>query len=167
MYNLGYTLSLADPDVWLRKAVKPCGFKYYEYVLCYVDNVLSISHDPDSTMKGIQQTFKLKGDKYGPPDSYLGAVIDMMENVSGTRCWTQSSDKYISASIQNVEEVLKRKGNSLPKRCATPFTNNYRPELDALPELKAEGVRYFQELISILRWACELGRLDCWSNYDY
>jgi hypothetical protein len=31
---MGYKPSYADPDVWLRPAVKPDGFKYYEYILC-------------------------------------------------------------------------------------------------------------------------------------
>ena len=37
---------------------------------------------------------------------------------------------------------------------------NYRPELDTSSELKIEGVRYFQELIGVLHWAVELGRID-------
>ena len=43
--NLGYNPSKADPDVWLCAAVKLHGFEYYEYVLCYVDDVLVIAHD--------------------------------------------------------------------------------------------------------------------------
>ena len=43
LYDLGYTPSKADPDVWLRPAVKPCGlhgFEYYEMVLVYdVDDI--------------------------------------------------------------------------------------------------------------------------------
>ena len=45
---------------------------YYEYVLCYVDDVICISDDPIRTMKGIQVKFKLKGDKIEEPDMYLG-----------------------------------------------------------------------------------------------
>ena len=33
LYELNYRPSLADPDVWLRPAVKGNAFKYYEYVL--------------------------------------------------------------------------------------------------------------------------------------
>ena len=33
LYDLGYMLSIADPGVWMRPAVKPGGFMYYEYVL--------------------------------------------------------------------------------------------------------------------------------------
>ena len=53
LHDIGYRPSLADPDVWMRPAIKHCGFKYWEYVLCYVDNFLSISAKPELTMKGI------------------------------------------------------------------------------------------------------------------
>ena len=33
-------------------------------------------------------------------------------------------------------------------------------ELDASEELDEEGIQYFQELIGILRWATEIGRVD-------
>ena len=58
LYDLGYVPTKADPDVWIRLAVKPCGFCYYEMLLCYVDDVLSISDEPLKTIKGIQRTFK-------------------------------------------------------------------------------------------------------------
>jgi hypothetical protein len=37
---------------------------------------------------------------------------------------------------------------------------NYRPELDTSAELKLEGMRYYQDLIGVLKWAIELGRID-------
>ena len=57
LYEMGYTPSKADPGVWLRKSVKADGFQYYEMVLCYVDDVISISVDPMKNMKGIQRMF--------------------------------------------------------------------------------------------------------------
>jgi hypothetical protein len=75
---MGFRSSEADPDVWLRPARKPGGEKYYECVLCYVDEVLAISTSPHLIMKSIQERFKLKGDKYGPPTSYLGAQLSKM-----------------------------------------------------------------------------------------
>jgi hypothetical protein len=32
--------------------------------------------------------------------------------------------------------------------------------MDHTAELKAEGVQYYQELVGVLRWAVELGRVD-------
>jgi hypothetical protein len=40
------------------------------------------------------------------------------------------------------------------------MTSNYRPELDTTAELQIEGTRHVQELIGVLRWAVELGRID-------
>eukprot|EP00980_Cylindrotheca_fusiformis_P014195 scaffold3727_cov54-Cylindrotheca_fusiformis.AAC.1 len=37
---------------------------------------------------------------------------------------------------------------------------SFVPELDGSPELDSEGTQFFQELIGILRWATELGRVD-------
>ena len=34
------------------------------------------------------------------------------------------------------------------------------PEMDVTAELKANGIQYFQELIGVLRWAREIGRVD-------
>jgi hypothetical protein len=36
----------------------------------------------------------------------------------------------------------------------------YLRNLDTTAELKIDGVRYYQELIDVLRWAVELGRID-------
>ena len=160
LHDLGYRPCLADPDVWLRPAVKPCGFEYYEYVLTYVDDCLAISHNPTATMEGIQRKFKLKNDKFAEPTDYLGATLAKMTTSSGTECWTQSSDKYVMASIQSVETTLGEKGNKLPTHCVTPFSSGYRPESDTSAELGTEGHRYYQELIGMLRWAVEIGRLD-------
>ena len=61
-------MSKADPDVWLRPAVKPDGFEYYEMILCYVNDFLSIFHDAMKTMKWIEHKFKLKDDKIAELD---------------------------------------------------------------------------------------------------
>ena len=37
LHELNYVPSKADPDVYMRPAVKPNGFEYYKYVLCYVE----------------------------------------------------------------------------------------------------------------------------------
>ena len=40
LYDLGYKSSMTDPDIWMRPAIKEKdGFKYWEYILCYVDDV--------------------------------------------------------------------------------------------------------------------------------
>jgi hypothetical protein len=162
LWSLDYRPSYADPDVWLRPAVKPDGREYYEMILCYVDDILCISHDPMKTMVRIKDKFALKNDEVKTPSDYLGGTLALMTNEYGTTCWSQSSEKYVQAAIANVEEKLKEGGRllSTKKHCSTPFLSSYRPELDETAELALTGHRYYQELIGVLRWAVELGRLD-------
>jgi hypothetical protein len=157
---MGYRPSFADPDVWIWPAVKPDGSEYYEYILCYVDDVLCISADPKKFMKIIQDDFKLKDDNIEEPDVHLGATLANMTLESGKTCWTMSPEQYVKAAVTNVEEDLARSGKRLPSKCVTPFSSNYAPWLEESPELKADGVQRFQELIGQLHWAVEIGRVD-------
>jgi hypothetical protein len=43
---MDYKSSPAHPDVWSCPATKHDGFKYYGYLLVYVDGILVLSHDP-------------------------------------------------------------------------------------------------------------------------
>ena len=40
------------------------------------------------------------------------------------------------------------------------YPSNPRPELDGTNELDPDRLNYYQGLIGVLRWICELGRLD-------
>ena len=63
MDAMGYSPIHTNLDLWLRPEVKPYGFEYYKYILCYVENVLCISHKLRKSMKKIQEYFKLKDNK--------------------------------------------------------------------------------------------------------
>ena len=41
LQDIGYVSSKANPDVWLRKAVRDDGHKYYEMLFVYVDDIVS------------------------------------------------------------------------------------------------------------------------------
>ena len=91
---------------------------------------------------------------------YLGAQITETVNDNGTKCWTLSLEKYLKAAIVNVEETLVKTGNRLTSNYPTPFISGYHSAKDTSPELYAEGVKMFQELIGVLRWPIEIGRID-------
>ena len=162
MHKLGYKPSKADPDVWMQPAIKLNGFQYYDYVLCYVDDILSISDKPMDTMYGLRNRFKMKGDKVAEPEDYLGAQISKMDAKDGTggQFWLMCSDKYCKAAILNVEDQLNREGKQLPSKFRTPMMSEYAAEMDVTTELKAAGIQYYQELIGVLRWVCDIGRVD-------
>ena len=107
LYDIGFVPTQADPDVWHRPAVKEDGFEYYEYVLCYVDDILAISHKAKDALKAVQAIFKLKDNKIEPPDMYLGATLSVMED-NGVQGWCMTSDKYVKAAIENVKLELAR-----------------------------------------------------------
>ena len=162
LYEMGFQASRGDPDVWMRPAVKEDGEEYYEYVLVYVDDCISISMDAVGVLKEIQETFKLKGDKMDPPDMYLGARLELMEVgvKTGILAWCTSAEDFVKTAVEDIERELKEKGMNLPKKCGTPLPKDYAPDQDTSPELKKDGHTRYQELIGILRWACELGRVD-------
>jgi len=82
LHQLGYNSCLAYPDVWFRPAKKQDGFKYYEYVLVYVDDLLVLSHQGEKTMKALQDFHRLK-DGYGPPYLIPGCRSQTMGVSSG------------------------------------------------------------------------------------
>ena len=139
LHDIGFRPTRADPDVWRRPAKKADGEEYYKYILCYVDDLLAISEDVTKVLQGIQTIFKFKDDKIVCPEVYLGAQLDTMM-VDGFDAWTMSSQKYVKAAIDNVEEVLARTDQMLPMKCGTPLKSGYRPELDTSQKLKQDGL---------------------------
>ena len=91
---------------------------------------------------------------------YLGVTLEKRKNSEGTQCWTMSPQMYVDAAVRNVEERLAKDGLRLPSKCITPMSGDYHPSEDTSPELSARGLKYYQELIGVLRWAVEIGRLD-------
>ena len=71
-----------------------------------------------------------------------------------------SSETYVKQAVVNVETELGKVDQCLPTRVTTPVSQGYRPELDQSNELDAKRGQYYQSLIGVLRWICELGRLD-------
>jgi hypothetical protein len=158
--SMGFQSSMADPDVWLRAATKSDGESYYEYVLMYVDDILAISCDAQSILDEIQRTFKFKNGKIEPPEYYLGAKLQK-KDINGLRCWTITSQDYVKAAVKNVEETIKKSGRRLPtSNIDTPMNITFSPEMDITEELNDDDTTYYQELIGVLRWATEIGRVD-------
>ena len=162
--DLGFKSCKADADVWMRKNTKPDGFKYWEYCLCYVDDVLVVSHSPKTVMDLLSKKYTLKEGSVKPPDLYLGARISKHyipgSDDPGKVRWAMSSDDYVKSAVDNVKTELNKINSQLPKNVETPLSSGYRPELDSSRELTPSQINYYQGLIGTLRWICELGRID-------
>ncbi len=160
--DLEFTSCLADPDVWMREAVKATGEEYYEYIFIYVDNVLVISQNPSTIMHTISDNYRLKDGSIQKPTIYLGAQIKEFHHPDNPSqsMWSLSADQYIKDALNNLEYNLQQMDKRLPMKVSTPLSSNYRPELDITPYLDDDFTRFYQQLIGILRWSVELGRID-------
>lgn len=161
MKHLGFNSCLADPDVWMRRAKKPDGSEYWEYVLLYTDDALCVSCNAEDVLRcEIGKYFTMKEESIGVPDIYLGGKLSQVVLANGVKAWGFSSSKYVQQAVRDVETHLKDTDRKLPKRAPTPLSANYRPELDISDELDADEASYYQSLIGVLRWIVELGRVD-------
>jgi hypothetical protein len=59
--------------------IKPDGFKYYEYIIVYVDDLLIISHQNLHIVNMIKKIYNLKGEGIRPPKTYLGLWVKAMQ----------------------------------------------------------------------------------------
>jgi hypothetical protein len=73
---MGYSSCMADPNLWLKAMTRPeDNMRYYTYILCYVDDILCIYHDPMSVMNDINGYLPLTPSFVGDPNIYLGAKL--------------------------------------------------------------------------------------------
>jgi hypothetical protein len=155
--DIGFKSTQADPDVWIKLMSD-----HYEMVLVYVDDILVFSRDPKLVMDELGKLYELKPESVKPPDIYLGANIEKVQLPDGRSEWGMTSRTYVRNAVKIVEALLLEDGDDsrLRTTARNPFPSGYRPELDVTNELHDEMVSRFLQLIGILRWAVELGRLD-------
>ena len=166
--DMGFVGTVADPDVYRRANAKPDGFKYYEYILVYVDDVLIISHDANVHLERIQAEYELNPNSIGPPTRYLGADVKRVTrpgDPTGKEYWSFSAYTYVRNAVKNVKLLLQEEGRNMKTTAKTPFPNStYRPETDTSEECDDAGSSRYSQLIGVLRWAVELGRIDIYTE---
>ena len=92
MKFLGFKSCKADPDVWMREAVKDDGTEFYEYVMLYVDDTIAIGINPEKILREeIGKYFKLKELSIGLPGQYLGGKVQKVLLENGIECWAFGS----------------------------------------------------------------------------
>jgi hypothetical protein len=160
-FDLGYLPSHADANVWMKQCHKANGELYYSYILCFVDDLLCVHMDPNSVLGTLKGFYKMKHDPE-MPKMYLGSDIGIFHHEKGT-CYTMGSDSYVKEAVRVVKQKMTEDGVKFlsKKTPKSPFTSNlYRPELDVSEECRTDQASYFQNLIGVLRWVIELGRVD-------
>jgi hypothetical protein len=108
----------------MRPAVKADGSKYYEYVLCYVDDLLVVSEHPKRIMEGLEAKYMLKAGSVGEPTMYLGAKVskyrlENSDNPDKVR-WSLSAEDYVNRAVKDVETELEKIGKHCRPRSQLP-----------------------------------------------
>ena len=71
--ELGYQPCLTDCDVHYRAAKKANGVEYYQYCVCYVDDILVVHHETLSVLERIDKYFALKPESVEGSRHVLGS----------------------------------------------------------------------------------------------
>ena len=113
MGPLGYKPCLTDPDLCYKPMVRPeDGFKYYTYMLLYVDDCLCEYHDAMSALHELDYYFKMKSESIGDPDIYLGGKLRWTVLPNNVEAWGLSPSKYtFQKAVKNVESYLDKNFN--------------------------------------------------------
>jgi hypothetical protein len=147
--GMGFTPCKSDPDIWMRACDD-----HYEYIACYVDDLLIASRKPQEIIDALMaapNNYKLKGT--GPVTYHLGC--DFFRDEDGTLCVGPKA--YIERMCLQFESMFGVK----PRASYTsPLLPNDHPELDDSELLEDEGTQHYQSLIGALQWIITLGRFD-------
>ena len=116
----------------------------------YVDDILIFAKDPKLTMNELGKLYELK------PEIYLGADMEKVQLPDGGVEWAMSSRTYVKNAVKVVEFLIAGDDPEakLKTTARNPFPTGYKPELN--DELGSQ----FLQLIGILRWTIELGRIN-------
>ena len=110
MCQMGYTSCKADPNLWHKAETRPDdNFNYYAYILCYVDDILGMHHNPMTILDKINRYLPLKPSSVGDPDIYLGAKLRRTRLKNGVWARGLSPSKYAAQAIKNCEKHLPEK----------------------------------------------------------
>jgi hypothetical protein len=109
--EVGFASSKADPDLWMKAAVKLNGDKVYEYAISYVDDLIFQGIDPKGFMDVLGQHFTLKPGSIKEPDTYLGVDIKKFRIPDSDKPdkvrWAFESTSNVKKAIADLEKELE------------------------------------------------------------
>ena len=128
-------------------------------MLVYVNDLFCIAHDARAPLLELMEDFKFKKDEIKPPEIYLGGNIEK-RIINDHEAWMLSSRNYVKAAIDTITKAATKRGITINHKLKVPMHAIYYPELDTSDELEGEDITLYQEIIGIMRWAIELGRVN-------
>ena len=140
-----------------------------------MNDILIIDKNPERFMNLLKENYTVKPSSIGEPKVYLGADILKAYDSDGSYAWTMGSQSYVKEAIRNVKKQLllhklrfNKKLLDVKYSPKPPFSSvNYKSELDTSLMCDQNQTNYFQNLIGVLRWIIELGRIDIAYKVSY
>ena len=79
----------------------------------------------------------------------------------GSTTYVEKVSKYIKKALEKDRYQYNRKLSDINYSPRQPFTiATYRPELDTSTVCNDDQITFYQNLVGILQWVVELGRID-------
>ena len=130
-------------------------------MLVYMDDCLLVHHDQGPVMEDLKSWYKLKNDLYGEPTRYLGANVGKYQvQDNGQFYWSMHAYDYIVESCKMVWGWSENNNCKFKNNCKDTMHAKYCPEIDISTELGDKLATQYQQMISILWWLIELGRIN-------
>ena len=119
-------------------------------------------------MEQVKSQFRFKNGYYDPK-LYLGTNVKSWtyESNDGVQqdCYALGAKSYVKAAVKTCERLMEKHNLSYSSthchgRDTLFNTHEYCPVLDSSNYCDYDLTTVFQNVIGILRWICELGRID-------
>jgi hypothetical protein len=126
MRHLNFKSCPADPDVWMRPAMKADVSDYYEYILLYTDDAILISENAVDILRNkLGKYFELKPSSIGPPYLHLGSRVRKVSLDNEATAWTFSPSQYVQAAVKNIRSYLDDQDKyKMPMKADTPMNTS-------------------------------------------
>ena len=145
---MGFRECKGEHDVWMRD----CG-DHYEYVACYVDDLIVASKNPQGIIDTLGEVYKFRFKGTGEINYHLGC--DYFRDDEGTLC--SAPLQYIARMNDSYVRIF---GEEPKQKWSSPLEKNDHPELDTSELLDIEGIRIYMSMIGAAQWLVTLGRFD-------
>jgi hypothetical protein len=90
----------------MQPAQKSNGFKYYVYILTYVDDCLVVSENSQIIIDTLQNEYKYCLKDVCPSLGYLGAQIGKYKFSDDKQAWYMSAQQYLQQAIESIWGAL-------------------------------------------------------------
>ena len=115
-------------------------------------------------MNQLEKECYVKKDNIGPPELYLGMQVKRVTDRQGKSAYATSCTNYVDEVVKVVESRMQDFDFTFYKSAknpSQPFSYlKYNPELDISDFCKPDHHQCYQQMVGIMRWMIEIGRLD-------